>query len=251
MITIKIAVSTPTESLYFDAENLAKKLQLPFTTNSFETYDYLLLLTPECLSLKKLKSRANPLTIDFLSPQMQYRLKNISLRNEALARACGLKQGSKVRIVDATGGLLRDSFILAALGFEVTVLERSPIVFALLEDAIKREKNTNSISNRINIIQNDAIFWLKERQLEERPDIIYLDPMFQRRSKTAASRHEMVIFHEIVGDDSDAVTLLNTALDIAKKRVVVKRPRLAEPLQGNKKPFRTLTGKSCRFDIYQ
>jgi len=250
MIPIKIAVSTNAKNLYPDAQKLAQKLALPFTVNP-DDYDYVLCLTQKCLSLKKLRSRNSPLVIDFLSPKMQYRLKNISLKNEALARACGLKRHLKPSILDATGGLLQDSFILAALGFEVTALERSPIVFALIEDGIQRARETNPSLNRINIIQTDAIFWLKERQMEQRPDIIYLDPMFQRRKKSAASRREMVIFHEIVGDDSDAGALLNTALLYAKKRVVVKRPRLADPLQGNKKPFFTLVGKSCRFDIYQ
>src|SRR5665213_1693940 len=81
---------------------------------------------------------SHPIKVDFLSGQMIYRANHASLRGELLARAMGLKKNKTLRIVDATAGLARDAFIVAALGFQITLLERSPIIHALLEDGIKR-----------------------------------------------------------------------------------------------------------------
>ena len=54
---------------------------------------------------------------------------------------------------------------------------------------------------------------------------------------------------QIVGNDEDAATLLEKARCIARRRVVVKRPRLAKPLGGQKPPA-CVTGKTTRYDIY-
>jgi 16S rRNA (guanine1516-N2)-methyltransferase len=73
--------------------------------------------------------------------------------------------------------------------------------------------------------------------------------MFPERKKSAQVKKEMQIFHDIVGDDEDAATLLEQARSIARKRVVVKRPRLAGTL-GQQKASACVTGKTTRFDIY-
>ena len=102
---------------------------------------------------------------------------------------------------------------------------------------------------RLHLIQSDAIFYLKNLEISARPDIIYLDPMFPERSKTALVKKEMRIFQDIVGDDNDADLLLKTALACASQRVVVKRPRLAKPL-ADIEPNNYLKGSSSRFDVY-
>jgi 16S rRNA (guanine1516-N2)-methyltransferase len=152
--------------------------------------------------------------------------------------------------VDATAGLGRDSFILASLGFKVRLIERSPIIHALLNDGLQRglaDPALAPIIKNMELIHADAILWLNETI--EKPDIIYLDPMFPDRKKSALSKLDMRIFHDIAGDDVDADQLLSTALACAARRVVVKRPRLAEELAGIKPAF-ALTGSSSRFDTY-
>jgi len=57
------------------------------------------------------------------------------------------------------------------------------------------------------------------------------------------------MFHQLVGPDSDADTLLAPALRLAVRRVVVKRPRIA-PVLAARQPNLSLTGKSSRFDLY-
>ena len=81
-------------------------------------------------------------------------------------------------------------------------------------------------------------------------DVVYLDPMFPHREKSALVKKEMQIFKEIVGADADSDDLFPIARSVAKKRVVVKRPSKAEFL-ANKKPTYSVTGRSSRFDIYQ
>ncbi len=241
-----IAVYTPHFELLPRADALAAQLGLPFKSEA----DYLLLLTPNRLVLQYTREKSLPLFVDFVSGKMQYRRQNLSLRREALARALGLKSHTQPRIVDATAGLARDSFVIAALGFHVQMIERSPIIHALVSDGIQRalqHVETLKIAERMHLIQDNAIAWLQN--LMVKPAIIYLDPMFPERKKSALSKKEMRIFHAIVGDDLDAEALLQTALTCAAERVVVKRPRLAIPLAGIKPSF-THLGSSSRFDIY-
>lgn len=218
--------------------------------NVFMMTDYLLNRLPEGLCLQKPGAKSRPLLIDFASARMNFRRKNNSLRKEALVRAMGLKKQSTWRIVDATAGLGRDSFMLASLGFEVCLIERSPVIHALLADGMQRGLQDEALSpiiKRMTLVQADAKIWLEA--LIEKPDIVYLDPMFPVREKSALSKIDMRIFHEVVGDDPDADALFQVALACARVRVVVKRPRLAKPLSGME-PTYFLAGSSSRFDIY-
>ena len=243
-----IAILNTSLDLKPQAEMLARQLNLPIV-DSEQTYDYLLVLTPHYLGLQKAGAKSHPLYVDFLSPEMTRRRIEASLRREALARALGLKGHTHPSIVDATAGLARDSFVLACLGFEVQLLERSPIIHALLADGLKRAAQDPKVAlivARLHLAQTDAISWLKTH---ERVDYIYLDPMFPERRKSALVKKNMQFFQDIVGDDTDAEALLQIALTCANKRVVVKRPRLAATLTGPK-PTLSSTGSTSRFDIY-
>ena len=59
-------------------------------------------------------------------------------RKQLLARAVGLNKQRDLRILDATAGLGRDGFTLAALGARVTMSERNKTIAALLHDAQRR-----------------------------------------------------------------------------------------------------------------
>ena len=43
------------------------------------------------------------------------------------------------------------------------------------------------------------------------PDVVYLDPMFPHREKSALVKKEMRVFQELVGADNDADDLLDFA----------------------------------------
>ena len=51
-----------------------------------------------------------------------------------------------------------------------------------------------------------------------RTDVVYLDPMYPERRKTAAAKKEMAYFHDLVGAAQDEAELLDAALDTAKAR---------------------------------
>lgn len=248
MTQLTIAALATTPSAYQKAQILSQQLHLPLLQEPSPDYEYFLLISNDYLGLQKTAGKAKPLIIDFLSAKLQYRRKQASLRNELLARALGLKNKSPRRIIDATAGLGRDSFILAALGFEVELLERSPIIHALLDDAIHRalvDPKVAPIAQRLHLINANAIVWLPTQKAE----IVYLDPMFPESKKSALSKQDMRIFHDVVGEDTDEEQLLQAALTCATQRVVVKRPRLAKPLAGCK-PNLSMDGSSNRFDIY-
>src|SRR5690606_5526316 len=103
------------------------------------------------------------------------------------------------KILDATAGWGRDSFILASLGFEVTMIERSPIVAVLLKDALKRAAN-NEACKRMHLIQDDAVHYLQPLAEKNRPDVIYLDPMFPARKKSALVKKEMALLQTLLDE---------------------------------------------------
>lgn len=190
--------------------------------------------------------------IDFLTSKMRHRCQQASLRKELLAKAMGISPQKHPRIIDATAGWGRDAFILAYLGFEIIALERSNAVYTLLADALKRVKENGPealrrAAERVQLLHADACAYLPA--CNPPPDIVYLDPMFPIRQKSAAVKKEMVILQELVGQDADTDRLFAEALACARQRVVVKRPRLANPLM-DCPPHFTLNGRSSRFDVY-
>ncbi len=82
-----------------------------------------------------------------------------------------------------------------------------------------------------------------------RPDVVYLDPMYPHKKKSALVKKEMRVFQSLVGADLDADALFAPAYELATKRVVVKRPDYAEFL-GGAKPSMAIETKKNRFDVY-
>jgi 16S rRNA (guanine1516-N2)-methyltransferase len=191
-----------------------------------------------------------PLVVDFLKGSFGYRLKKSKIQREHIAKAIGWKPKEKLFVIDATAGLGRDGFLLAALGCEVLMLEQSPVIGALLQDGLKRALANPLFSHlKIQLKVTEAGRYLEKLKRDNYPDVIYLDPMYPERTKSALVKKEMQYLQAIVGIDEDASQLLSIALSRAKKRVVVKRSRLA-PILGKAKPQSQLIGRNTRFDIY-
>lgn len=191
------------------------------------------------------------LRIDFADPAWQYRVKHISWRQELVARAVGLGRHQELYVVDATAGLGQDSYVLALLGAHVICIERSPVVATLLLDAVRRAQEAHLRgANRMTVVHADALDFMEQRRAEGGCDVVYLDPMYPgREEQSALSKKSLRILRDMVGNDSDADKLLEPALRLAHKRVVVKRPKGADFLAG-KPPSWQLKGSSSRFDIY-
>lgn len=214
--------------------------------------DFALQLGAQGLQLLQLgPDSPGPVRVDFVEGAVAHRRKFGGGSGQMIAKAVGVQPGVRPRVLDATAGLGRDAFVLASLGCDMTLIERQPLIAALLEDGLTRgrlDPETAPIVARMQLLQANAI----ERMSAwagEPPQVIYLDPMFPHRDKSALVKKEMRLFRPLVGDDQDAPALLEAALALASHRVVVKRPRKAPVVEGPK-PSYALEGKSSRYDIY-
>lgn len=203
------------------------------------------------------------LNVDFVHGANAHRRLYGGGKSQAIAKALGVDTKFKPNVLDATAGQGGDAFVLASLGCKITMFERSPVAFALLQSAL---------TNALGFVESDQLkggdnddFALAETinrmslqfrnladgssELVDQHDCVYLDPMFPERKKTAAVKKEMRVFHDVIGADPDSDKLLECARDVAKYRVVVKRSKSA-PFLNQKEPTYQLKGKSTRFDIY-
>ncbi|WP_051145166.1 class I SAM-dependent methyltransferase [Thiomicrorhabdus sp. Kp2] len=215
------------------------------------------------IKLSLCSDKQGPVSIDFLGGKKAHRRQFGGGKGQPLVRAMGqITQNETSRlptIIDATAGMGGDSYVLASLGFKVQMIERSPIVAALLNDALERANNptealdeemANSIQN-LSLVNADSAQYL----LDEKPDIdvIYMDPMYPEKKKKAAAKKEMQALQQLVGPDTDSENLLAAALQTAKYRVVVKRPKGAVPVFcpiNNIQPSSQVSSPNTRYDIY-
>jgi len=189
---------------------------------------------------------------DFVRGPQGFRRARLGPRREAIARACGLPGRRGLTVLDATAGLGRDGFVLAALGARVTLLERSPVVAALLGDALDRaaaHPATADATARMTLHARRAEDHLRELAPAEAPAVVYLDPMFAGTRRAAAGK-ELALLQGLLPPPGDPAPLLQLALATASERVVVKRHRHAPRLEGQA-PDHVIEGKSTRFDVYR
>ena len=250
-MTARIVLSA--DSAQVDAAHaLAQRLELPLLPaeqTEAPDCDFLLHLGGRGLSLALAGADApGAVRADFVTGAAAYRRR--SGTPELLVKALG-GQGREHLVVDATAGLGRDSFMLACHGYRVLMVERSPLIAALLADALMRARaeggDIAAIAERMQLVEGDARRVLND--LDQQPAAVYIDPMFPPSGKTAQVKKEMQLFRSLLGDDLDSEELLQQALRSARHRVVVKRARKAPALTG-RSPSYWLNGKAVRFDIY-
>ena len=195
------------------------------------------------------------ISVDFLSGPLAHRRQFGGGRGQAIARAVGLRAGVTPSVLDATAGLAGDAFVLATLGCPVTLVERSAVLHALLQDAIARASLSESfqpiLQQGFALVHADAKDYMQQQIATgvPRPDVVYIDPMYPEKKKSALVKKDMQILQRLHGADDNAAELLQTALLLADKRVVVKRPAHAESLN-ERKPSTSISSKKTRYDIY-
>ena len=230
------------------AQSIAEKWSLPWVTvcpdSVYVTVDSGIVQIKDASAPKQ-----QGVYVDFLSAQLSYRKEKGGGIKEPLARAFGLKASEPQTIIDATPGLGRDAFVMASVGANVIMVERNPVVAVLLADGLARLQYAgHELATRLHLIASDSREYLAEYTGED-IDGVYLDPMFPHRKKSALVKKEMRTFQQFLGFDEDAGELLTPALQLVKKRVVVKRPNGAEVLSG-KPPSMAIESKKHRFDVY-
>lgn len=212
------------------------------------------------LELKWLESNTNekPYRIDFLS---YLNKRQETAKQELISKAIGTKGDGTSVVIDYTAGIGRDSIIMAAAGHNVIMIERNPILFSLLNDALSRLQLENTIiSNRLKLLNIDSSNFTINTIHDMITDIqyvsVYLDPMYAENSvgKKAAVKKETQMLHRILGteegnDESNNSNLWNSAIQLASNRIVVKRAINAKFLS-NLKPHHQIIGSNQRFDVY-
>jgi 16S rRNA (guanine1516-N2)-methyltransferase len=197
-----------------------------------------------------LKQTSTELRVDFVKGPVAHRLRFGGGRGQDLPKAMGLRAGKTPMIVDATAGLGRDSFLLASLGAEVIMIERSEEMHALLVDGMERAAQEGGqlrqIMERMTLMKGDA----KDLIPELSGEAILIDPMHPPRKNSALVRKDLRQVREIVGTDEDAADLVNLALNHASNRVVLKWPAKADPIEGVKPCSHQIRGKSTRYDVF-
>ncbi|MEZ4606358.1 MAG: class I SAM-dependent methyltransferase [Deinococcales bacterium] len=247
---LKLAVAYAQENYQAKAKALATALALPLIQilepKKLEGYD----LFFWCDIYLSLYDPPSQIRAEFsLKKASQHQKEG---KKQALARAMGLHKLSELsdlKVIDATAGLGKDSFVLASLGVEVVMLERSPLILPLLQDALalaQQDPQLSSIVKGLRLIHGEARQIIPQLKPHE---VIYLDPMYPDSPKRALPKKEMQIFLKLLRGVTDDDTLLELALAHALKRVVVKRPRHAPHLAGKAASF-SLEGESTRYDVY-
>ncbi|RDE49041.1 MAG: 16S rRNA methyltransferase [Candidatus Accumulibacter meliphilus] len=184
--------------------------------------------------------------IDFDLDHINYRKKQVGKKN-LLARALGIEKGI-TGVVDLSCGLARDAVLLSQLGFQVQAYERCAVLWSMLVEAQKL--STRAEVKTIQFIKENSLDVLSRlSQAELRKQSFYFDPMFPATKKDALPKKEMQIFRELVGPDLDSVDVAKRAAEVKVSRLVIKRPRKAEPLF--EKPRYFLEGRLIRYDVYQ
>lgn len=180
--------------------------------------------------------------------QMLPRLKQGKLQRELLVRAAKVKGVDCPTAIDATAGMGEDSLLLAAAGFTVRLFEGDPVIASLLRDALDRAAAVPELAPvvaRMEVTEGDSIVAMSD--LPAPPDVIYLDPMFPGRSKSAAVKKKFQLLHELERPCDDEAALLGAALAARPRKVVVKRP-IKGPYLAGIKPSHSLAGKAVRYD---
>lgn len=252
MLNLDIAVAAAHPDHSAEAEKLATRLDLPLA-RSDRQYQLLLRCGKAGLDLVKPGDPhlAGPVRVEFTTGQSAFRRQQ--QKKELLVRAAGFKTTAVPTVLDGTGGLGRDGFILATAGCRVHIIEQHPIVAALLADGLQRallHPDTSEIARRIQVTTGDTVAALQAmQQTGRRVDVVYLDPMFPARRKSARVKKELQILQMLTAESTSHEELMEAALATADNRVVVKRPRRGAPLT-SRPPSHSLSGKTVRFDVY-
>lgn len=245
------------ESSLTRAEELAARLGAPLAV-AFDAPDADAALSTGRLHLKvsadglALARDGMELMPDFA--EMLPRIKPGALQREMLVKAARVKGAERPRAVDATAGLGEDGFLLAAAGFEVTLCESDPVIAALLADALERashDASLVSVAARMRLVEGDSCDTLAALagDLQAAPDVVYLDPMFPRRTKSAAVKKKFQLIHglECPCEPDAEEALMRAALAARPRKIVVKRP-VKGPYLAGVKPSHSVAGKAVRYD---
>ncbi|MBH36331.1 MAG: hypothetical protein CMD89_00150 [Gammaproteobacteria bacterium] len=220
------------------AATYAKKYNLPLTTNIPLT-PFINISDESFISFDELSLKNN-----FNKGSFKNRIINFQ-RENLLKKAIGHKKKPSKKILDVTGGLGHDSFLFALLGHEVTLVERNTGLCILFEEALRNLPKTTyfeKAKSKINVLNKNSEKFLNELDIY---DVIYVDPMFDIKSKAGRSG-QLNTMQRYLSDQSDvSITLMEGNF----KRMVIKRP-ISFNHSKSLKPQITVKGKAVVFHVF-
>ncbi|NKB61890.1 MAG: hypothetical protein GKR95_07045 [Gammaproteobacteria bacterium] len=230
--------------------NIARRLKASVVTSvGAVTSPYAIQVKSNDITLHCLRQPSfKPVSLDFDAPRRP-------VRNDPLIRAIGKNARN---VIDVTAGWCDDTLNLVYQGYNVTAIEQNDVVMEML--VLAREKAKSSVlKSRLQLVHGNSVDYLVK--LTKKVCVVYLDPMYPQKTKSARPRKNMQVLQDLVGHPVNEEQLLLQALGCATQRVVVKRPHVAPPLivpqiksrikrSGGHKVGEIKT-KLVRFDIYK
>lgn len=234
--------------------SISQELEIPIMDQAISDQGYLCWEKERLVykSVLSIQEKFSPIYFDFIKYWKHHKRQKYSLKKEPLAKAMGINKEKRLTVWDVTCGSGKDSILMIFFGVNVIAFERSPIIAALISDALRRATQDSELNQ---VLQEKFQFFPFDPRdggnFEKiKPDVIYLDPMYgdNIENRKTKPRKEMRIFLEVVGNDPDAKELFHWACEFASKRIVVKRSLHAKELiDGVSVQYK---GKSTRYDMY-
>ena len=233
-------------------QQLAEFLNVPLISNEEiipAELSFYLQFTPQGLCLCDVDpSEGKPTIVDFASSQLESRVSD-SLSQQNLIKALGLKKHPHPTVLDSMAGLGKDAYLMAMAGCQVHMVEKSKIVFALLRDGLERIQQFGFEELDRNLVSLQYVDFLDVSPRQQKFDLVYLDPMYQSANRKSKAKRDIERLQRLLGKEDNEATLLQHSIALAKRRVIVKRPKNA-PSFASAEPDIVYKGSSARFDVY-
>lgn len=176
----------------------------------------------------------------------KFRTRISTFQSESLIKkAIGFSEKKQQTILDTTGGLGHDAFIIALLGEKVTLIEKNIGLCILIEEAMDSLPSTSYFSeaiSRITIINADSREFI---HMAKEFDVIFVDPMFNSNKKLKRTQQMEFLDNYLEEYDDPSLDFYETKF----QRMVVKKE--LRSLCGIKaEPAISLKGSSVRYDVY-
>ena len=180
------------------------------------------------------------ISVDFLDQAINDKIKlRFSGKKDIFNKLFPIKNST---LLDCTAGYGRDSYILRSMGFNVTMIENSPVMSLLLNNALKKLKLSNFTmyhGNSYDYLSHSKKYY----------DYIYIDFMFDKLKKNSLSSKNDETLKLISFQENNKNNLITLAIKKSNSRVVVKEPK--HSLSNILKPEYTIKTKLLNFNIYK
>ena len=119
-------------------------------------------------------------------------------------------------ILDCTAGLGRDGVLLSRLGYDVTMIEKNPILILMLNNYLSRTKDIKA-----RLLYGDSLSYI--RLAKKTFDYIYIDFMFEKKNNAKPSKYDLFL-RSINYNENNKLDFIKEMINYCKKRIVVKEP---------------------------